>query len=131
MPENIPSAQANLTMCVFDSFPCSLCAQHCLFNILSVYRWYFTDIDIRSTLANVCFKVLHDHSVSNTVLNERAKALKILGDCFIAKVSVFLFVLSVRECVGVFLYFKIATVQQVGWYLSGVKLQLTIELSLT
>ena len=89
MPEIIPFAKAKLTMCVGHFPPCSVCTHNCLFNIFpSFHRWYFTDIDIRSTLANVCFKVLHDHSVSNTVLNERAKALKILGDCFIAKVSV-------------------------------------------
>jgi hypothetical protein len=48
-------------------------------------RWYFTEMDIRSTLASVCFKLLHDHSVSNKVLAKRAKALKILGEAFIAK----------------------------------------------
>jgi hypothetical protein len=42
-------------------------------------------MDIRSTLASVCFKLLHDHSVSNEVLAKRAKALKILGEAFIAK----------------------------------------------
>ena len=42
-------------------------------------------MDIRSTLANVCFKALHDHSVSAEILLKRAKALKILGECFIAK----------------------------------------------
>mmetsp|Transcript_22556 Transcript_22556/g.45386 ORF Transcript_22556/g.45386 Transcript_22556/m.45386 type:complete len:612 (+) Transcript_22556:55-1890(+) len=47
--------------------------------------WYFTEMDIRSTLANVCFKALHDHSVSAEILLKRAKALKILGECFIAK----------------------------------------------
>lgn len=73
-------------MCV-DNFPLALCVLTSAL-CFSLHRWYFTDIDIRSTLANVCFKVLHDHSVSNTVLNERAKALKILGDCFIAKVCV-------------------------------------------
>jgi hypothetical protein len=42
-------------------------------------------MDIRSTLANVCFKLLHDHSVSNEVLAKRAKALKVLGELFLSK----------------------------------------------
>ena len=42
-------------------------------------------MDIRGTLANVCTKVLHDHSVSNDVLEHRARALKILGELFISK----------------------------------------------
>lgn len=39
-------------------------------------------MDIRSTLANVCRKVTHDHSVSEAVRLERCKALKILGKIF-------------------------------------------------
>lgn len=47
--------------------------------------WYVTEMDIRATLASVCRKVTHDHSVSEAVLVKRCKALKLLGDYFLAK----------------------------------------------
>ena len=56
-----------------------------LYYLTLLYRWYFTEMDIRSTLYNTCIKVLHDHSVSATVRTLRAQALKIVGELFISK----------------------------------------------
>lgn len=46
-------------------------------------RWTITELDIRSTLAKVCYKVLHDHSVDETTRFKRCKALLLLGKLFI------------------------------------------------
>lgn len=52
-------------------------------HILLQNRWYITEMDIRSTLANVCRKVTHDHSVDDAMLLKRIKALKLLGEFFL------------------------------------------------
>ncbi|KAJ1418486.1 X-domain of DnaJ-containing-domain-containing protein [Ochromonadaceae sp. CCMP2298] len=46
--------------------------------------WHFTEMDIRATLAAVCTKVLHDHSVSKEARMMRAEGLKVLGREFLA-----------------------------------------------
>ena len=42
-------------------------------------------MDLRSTLASVCRKVLHDHAVSDAERLMRCRAMKLLGECFKAK----------------------------------------------
>jgi hypothetical protein len=51
-------------------------------HMLSV-MWHVTELDIRSTLAKVCKKVTHDHSVDEATRIKRKNALKILGEAFI------------------------------------------------
>ena len=46
--------------------------------------WHVTELDITSTLSEVTHKLLHDHSVSEKILGLRAKALRILGEEFVA-----------------------------------------------
>lgn len=43
-----------------------------------------TELDIRSTVARVCYKVLHDHSVDEPTRLKRCKALLALGKLFLA-----------------------------------------------
>lgn len=40
-------------------------------------------MDIRSTLASVCRKVTHDHSVDDAILLKRINGLKLLGEFFL------------------------------------------------
>lgn len=46
--------------------------------------WHITELDIQKTLEKVCFKVLHDHSVTNPVLELRKKALLFLGEVYVS-----------------------------------------------
>ena len=46
--------------------------------------WHLTELDIQSTLEKVCFKVTHDHSVTQPVLDLRKKTLLILGEVYAA-----------------------------------------------
>lgn len=47
--------------------------------------WHLTKMDIASTLSNICNKVLHDVSVSETVRERRRAALLIIGKEYCAK----------------------------------------------
>lgn len=47
--------------------------------------WYISEMDIRSTLASACRKVVRDHSVSDAERVMRCRALKLLGESFKAK----------------------------------------------
>lgn len=48
--------------------------------------WYVTEMDIRSTLANVCRKVTRDRGQStDEILLQRCQALKLLGEYFLAR----------------------------------------------
>ena len=51
-------------------------------HMLSV-MWHVTELDIRSTLAKVCKKVTHDHSVDEATRVKRKNGLKLLGEAFI------------------------------------------------
>lgn len=42
-------------------------------------------MDIRSTLAKVCYKVIHDHSVDEATRVKRCKALLILAKVYLSK----------------------------------------------
>lgn len=42
--------------------------------------WSVTKADIHQTLANVCTRVMHDHSLSEDSRHKRAKALLLLGE---------------------------------------------------
>eukprot|EP01035_Chromulina_nebulosa_P019121 gene19121-24957_t len=44
--------------------------------------WHMSELDIRSTLANVCKKVIHDQGVDNLTRLNRLNALKILGEVY-------------------------------------------------
>jgi len=44
--------------------------------------WHITELDIQKTLAKVCHKVTHDHSVSDDILMKRKKALLLLGEAY-------------------------------------------------
>jgi curved DNA-binding protein CbpA len=44
--------------------------------------WSVTEIDIRNTLAKVCHKAIHDHSVDESTRLLRLQALRILGEVF-------------------------------------------------
>ena len=46
--------------------------------------WHITELDIQTTLEKVCHKVTHDHSVTQPVLQLRAKALYLLGETYLA-----------------------------------------------
>jgi len=46
--------------------------------------WHVTEIDIRMTLAKVCIKVCHDHSVNEAVRSQRLHALKALGEVYLS-----------------------------------------------
>lgn len=48
--------------------------------------WRVTELDIRSTIAIVCRKVTHDHSVDDKVLQLRLKALNILGEVYMTAI---------------------------------------------
>ena len=48
--------------------------------------WRVTELDIRSTIATVCRKVTHDHSVDEKVLKLRLKALNILGEVYMTAI---------------------------------------------
>ncbi len=45
--------------------------------------WYMTEMDIRSTIANVCVKVTHDHSVDESVRKARVDAIGIIGELYV------------------------------------------------
>ncbi len=48
--------------------------------------WYVTEMDIRSTLANVCRKVTRDKvNCTDAILMKRCQALKLLGEYFLAR----------------------------------------------
>ncbi len=42
--------------------------------------WAVTELDIRNTLAHVCKKVTHDHSVDQETRTSRCKGLQIIGE---------------------------------------------------
>ncbi len=44
--------------------------------------WEVMKDDVRTTLKNVCYKVLHDHSVSEETRDSRAEGLLILGEMY-------------------------------------------------
>ena len=46
--------------------------------------WLMTELDIRSTLARVCKKVTHDHSVPADRRAARTRALLLLGNLYLA-----------------------------------------------
>ena len=45
--------------------------------------WRVTELDIRGTLAKICRKVTHDHSVDELARKKRLRALAILGTAFL------------------------------------------------
>ena len=45
--------------------------------------WRVTELDIRGTLAKICRKVTHDHSVDELAIKKRLRALAILGNAFL------------------------------------------------
>ncbi len=49
--------------------------------------WHVTVIDIEYTLRKVCFKVIHDHSVSSDIRKSRMQALLVIGEIFKANGS--------------------------------------------
>lgn len=53
----------------------------CRFSLM----WHMTLIDIEQTITAVCWKVLHDRSVTENVKNARMHGLLILGTTFLSK----------------------------------------------
>jgi len=45
--------------------------------------WYMTEMDIRSTIAKVCVKVAHDHSVDEVARKSRVDAIGIIGELYV------------------------------------------------
>lgn len=50
---------------------------------IPLFRWHVTELDIRSTLNNVCYKVTHDHSVDEATRKKRIQGLLLLGQVFV------------------------------------------------
>jgi hypothetical protein len=46
--------------------------------------WHITELDIANTIEKICYKALHDHSVTQPVLDLRKKALHILGEAYLS-----------------------------------------------
>ena len=53
-------------------------------NNLLIILWRLTELDIRATVANICRKATHDHSVDTLARQRRLQALMLLGDAFVA-----------------------------------------------
>ena len=54
-------------------------------NSMQVILWRLAELDIRSTTAKICRKVVHDHSVDDLSRKRRVQALRIFGDAFISQ----------------------------------------------
>ena len=52
-------------------------------NNVILIMWRVTELDIRSTIAKVCKKVTHDHSVDKVALQRRLRGLRIVGESYI------------------------------------------------
>ena len=50
---------------------------------VSIIAWRFVELDIRSSVAKICRKVTHDHSVDDLSRRRRLEALRIRGTAFI------------------------------------------------
>ena len=57
-------------------------ADYAMSNV-SIIAWRFVELDIRSTVAKICRKVTHDHSVDDLSRRRRVEALAIRGHAFI------------------------------------------------
>lgn len=52
-------------------------------NNVILIMWRVTELDIRSTIAKICKKVTHDHSVDDLARERRMRALQLIGESYI------------------------------------------------
>ena len=51
-------------------------------NNVTLIMWRVTELDIRSTIAKVCKKVTHDHSVDDVARGRRMRGLQLIGESY-------------------------------------------------
>ena len=52
-------------------------------NNVILIMWRVTELDIRSTIAKICKKVTHDHSVDDLARERRMRGLQLIGESYI------------------------------------------------
>ena len=51
-------------------------------NNVTLIMWRVTELDIRSTIAKICKKVTHDHSVDDVARGRRMRGLQLIGESY-------------------------------------------------